>query len=255
MHESEIWITRIFNDHLAGLGNALLNLGNSALNLLGIHSGLHAEARPWANFITMQILVALILVVVFALLRPRFSADRPGRFQHTFELIYEFVNGQADEQVGHEAAPYLAFFGTIFIFILASNLIGIVPGFESPTMNPAVPFGCALATFGYYNMAGISVHGFFRYVRNFAGPMIWLAPLMIPIELIGHLARPLSLGLRLFGNITGDHLVTAIFFGLVPLLVPLPVMFLGLFVAFVQTFVFTLLSMAYFSGAIAHEEH
>ena len=82
-----------------------------------------------------------------------------------------------------------------------------------------------------------------------------LSPLMIPVELIGHIARPLSLGLRLFGNITGDHLVTAIFFGLVPILVPLPVMFLGLFVAFVQTFVFMLLSMAYFSGAISHEEH
>jgi F-type H+-transporting ATPase subunit a len=101
---------------------------------------------------------------------------------------------------------------------------------------------------------GLKEHGI-KYLKQFVGPMWALAPLMIPVELIGHLARPLSLGLRLFGNITGDHLVTAIFFGLAPLLVPLPVMFLGLFVAFVQTFVFMLLSMAYFSGAVSHEEH
>src|SRR5690349_587357 len=136
MHETELWITKIFNDHLAGLGNAALGL-----------VGMPAEPRPWANFVTMQIFVVLLIIVVFAILKSRLSADRPGKLQHTFELIYEFLHGESEDQLGHEGHSYLAFFGTLFIFILFGNLIGVVPGFESPTMNPSVPAGCAAATF------------------------------------------------------------------------------------------------------------
>src|ERR1051325_3865024 len=143
MHETiepELWITKLFNDHLAGLGNA-------ALNLVGVHS----QPPPWANFVCMEILVPPVFVVLFAILRPRLSSDNPGKLQHTFELIYNFLHGESEEQVGHSGPHYIAFFGTIFILILFMNLIGIIPGFESPTMSPAVPLGCAAPTFLYYN--------------------------------------------------------------------------------------------------------
>ncbi len=105
MHGTELWLTKIFNDHLAALGNFFLGL-----------VGMPASARPWANYVVMQLLVVFLIIVIFALLRPRLSADRPGKFQHTFELLYDFVNGQAEDQVGHAAHRYLAFFGTIFHF-------------------------------------------------------------------------------------------------------------------------------------------
>src|SRR5215470_14211399 len=118
MHE-EIWLTRMFNDYLAGVGNLLLSI-----------LGQPTDARPWANFIVMQLLVVAIIVVLFAVLKPRLSVDRPGKVQQTFELIYDFVNGQADDMVGHDGHKHITIFGTLFIFILLSNLIGIIPGFE-----------------------------------------------------------------------------------------------------------------------------
>ena len=140
------------------------------------------------------------------------------------------------------------------LFILFNNLSGLVPGFMPATDNVNTTFACSLTVFVLTHYYGIREHGI-KYVKHFMGPVWWLAPIMIPIEVIGHLSRPLSLGLRLFGNIMGDHLVTGIFFMLIPLFVPLIGMVLGTFVALVQAFVFILLSMAYFSGAVAHEEH
>ncbi len=242
MHETELWVTRLFNDYLAGLGNAMLAI-----------VGMHAEPRPWANFITMQIVVALIIVVVFALLRPRLSADRPGAFQHTFELIHEFLSSESESQVGHEGRRYLAYFGTVFIFILFANLLGIVPGFESPTMVPYVPVGCALATFVYYNLVGLQAQGLFKYLAHFAGPMPFLAPLMIPIELTSHLARPLSLSVRLYANMYAGEQVTLVFLSLTYFLIPAVFMALHVFVSFLQAYIFVLLTMLYVAGAVAHD--
>ena len=244
MHESELWFTKIFNDYLAGAGNAVLGI-----------FGLHAEnaARPWANFITMQILVAAIIVVVFALLRPRLSVDKPGKFQHTFELLYNFLHGESEDQVGHDGPRYLAYFGTIFIFVLFGNLIGIIPGFESPTMVPSVPAGCAMATFVYYNVVGMQAQGIGRYVAHFAGPMPLLAPLMFPIEIVSHLARPLSLTIRLFANMYAGEQVTQVFLGLTYLLIPALFMGLHVFVSFLQAYIFVLLTMMYVSGAVVHD--
>src|SRR5204862_8030174 len=126
MHETEIGLTRLFNDHLAGLGNTLTGL-----------VGIAPQDRPWANFITMQLLVAAIMVILFALLKPRLSRDNPGKLQHTFELAYGFFKDTTEEQVGHRGYHFLAFFGTLFFFSLFSNLIGIIPGLESPTMSSA----------------------------------------------------------------------------------------------------------------------
>lgn len=244
MHETEeIAITRLFNDYLSSLGNTLNGL-----------VGLPHQARPWANFVTMQILVAAIIIVLFAILRPRLSVDRPGKLQHIFEVLYKFFHDEAEDQVGHHGHKYLTFFGTIFIFILFSNLIGIVPGFEAPTMaSPSVPCGCALAVFLYYHLVGIQANGLFKYLAHFAGPMPLLAPLMIPIEIVSHLARPLSLTIRLWANMFAGEQVTMVFLRLTLLAVPALFMGLHVFVSFLQAYIFMLLTMMYVAGATAHE--
>ncbi|SPE38055.1 ATP synthase subunit a [Candidatus Sulfopaludibacter sp. SbA3] len=242
MHETELWLTKIFNDHLASLGNSLAGLVN-----------IGPEPRPWANYIVMQFLVVLIIVVVFALLRPRLSAQNPGKFQHTFELIYDFVKGQGEEQVGHGAHHYIGYFGTIFIFVLFMNLIGIIPGFESPTMSPPVPAGCAVATFCYYNIVGIQANGILKYLAHFVGPIPLMAPLMIPIEVVSHLARPLSLTLRLYANMYAGEQVTMTFLAMTYLGVPVIFMGLHVFVSLLQAYIFMLLTMLYVAGATAHE--
>lgn len=175
-------------------------------------------------------------------------------FRNLVEILVESLSNIIVDTMGPRGKEFVLIVGTLALFILFNNLSGIVPGFLPATDNVNTTFACSLTVFFMTHYYGFKEHGM-KYLKQFVGPMWALAPLMIPIELIGHIARPLSLGLRLFGNITGDHLVTAIFFSLIPLLLPLVPMFLGLFVAFVQTFVFMLLSMAYFSGAISHEEH
>jgi F-type H+-transporting ATPase subunit a len=242
MHETELWITKLFNEQIPGVGNTLIGL-----------AGMPPQARPWANFVTMQLLVAAIIIVLFALLRPSLSPDRPGNLQHTFEMVYDFLSGQADEQVGHEGHRYVPYFGTIFIFVLFSNLIGVIPGLEAPTMVPSVPAGCAIATFCYYNIVGVQANGIFQYLAHFAGPMPLLAPLMIPIELVSHLARPLSLTIRLFANMYAGEQVTMVFLKLTFLIVPAVFMGLHVFVSFLQAYIFMLLTMMYVAGAVSHE--
>jgi F-type H+-transporting ATPase subunit a len=242
MHEPELWITKLFNDHLAGAGNAALRM-----------VGMHAQPRPWANYVAVELLVALIIVVLFAILKPRLSPDSPGKLQHSFELVYQFLHGQSEEQIGHHGPHYIAFFGALFIFILFMNLIGIIPAFESPTMAPAVPLGCAVATFLYYNMVGIKANGVGKYLAHFAGPMPILAPLMIPIEFISHLARPLSLTIRLYANMFAGEQVTMVFLSLTYFLVPVVFMGLHVFVSLLQAYIFMLLAMMYVAGAVAHE--
>ncbi len=244
MHEHELWLTALLNDHLGGLGNAFLSW-----------VGLRAEnpARPWANFVAMEILVALVVIVAFALLRPRLSVDRPGKIQHCFEIIYVFLRNTAEEVVGPHGHAYMGYFGTIFFFILFSNLLGVIPTFESPTMFAAVPLGCALATFVYYNLMGFRAQGLGRYLKHFAGPMPLLAPLMVPIEVISHLSRPLSLTIRLYANMYAGEQVTLAFIGIAPLVVPVAFMGLHVFVAFLQAFIFALLTMVYVAGAVERE--
>ncbi|MDQ6700731.1 MAG: F0F1 ATP synthase subunit A [Acidobacteriota bacterium] len=244
MKEHEIWLTRLFNEHLAGMGNALLGL---------VH--VHAEdpARPWANYITMQLVVALLIVVLFAVLKSGLSVDRPGKLQHLAEIMYQFLHGEAHDNVGHEGHRYLSLFGTLFIFILFANLIGIIPGFESPTQVPYVPAGLAMIAFLYYNWMGIRANGFGKYAAHFVGPIWWMAPLMIPIEIISHLARPMSLTIRLFANMYAGEQVTLVFLSLTYLIAPAIFMGLHVFVSFLQAYIFALLTMMYVGGAVAHE--
>jgi F-type H+-transporting ATPase subunit a len=242
MPETELFVTQILNNNLAGLGNSLIGL-----------VGMAPQERPWANYVAMQLLVALIIIVVFAILRPRLSVDSPGKLQHTFELVHDFVSGQAEENVGHDGHRYVTYFGTVFIFLLFANLIGVVPGFESPTMIPSVPAGLAVATFCYYNIMGVRANGIFKYAVHFAGPIWWMAPLMIPIEIVSHMARPLSLTIRLFANMYAGEQVTGVFLKLTLLFVPALFMGLHVFVSLLQAYIFMLLTMMYVAGAVAHD--
>ncbi len=241
MHESELWITRLFNDYLPGVGNFFLGL-----------VGQHAQARPWADFIVMQIVVVLLLMILAAVLRPRLSPDRPGPMQHIFEMFYDFVKDQAEGQVGHSAHKYVAFFGTVFLFILVCNLIGLIPAFESPTMEVYVTAGCALAAFLYYHVAGVAANGV-GYVKQFLGPMLPLAPLMFIIEIVSHLARVLSLTVRLYANMFAGEQVTLVFISLTKFIAPVIFMGLHVFVGVIQAYIFMLLTMVYVGGAVSHQ--
>ena len=242
--EHQLWITDIVNRAFAGPANAILN---------GLRVPAKDPSHPWTNWMVCEILVVLLIVVLFAALRRRLSVHTPGKLQHTMELTYEFVHASAEEVVGQAGARYLPFFGTIFLFILLMNLIGLIPGFESPTMHPMVPLGLAVAAFAFYHYAGIRAHGF-GYIKQFLGPFWWLAGLMLPIELISHLARPLSLTVRLFANMFAGEQVYSTFVTLTKIIIP--VIFIGLhfFVSFLQAYIFMLLAMVYVGGAVAKEE-
>lgn len=172
-----------------------------------------------------------------------------------FETAVENILGLMEGILGHDAPKYLPLIGTLFIYIFLCNILALIPGFVPPTDNINTNVACSLTVFVYYHIMGIKAHGLKGYLKHFMGPILWLAPLMFVIELIGHCVRPVSLSLRLFGNITGDHLVLGIFSDLVPVLVPVAFLALGLFVSFIQAFVFSLLSMIYINLATAHEEH
>jgi F-type H+-transporting ATPase subunit a len=216
---------------------------------------MHPEdpASPWTNMVTMQILVALIVILIFSIARRGFSVDNPTRLQLVLEGLVNFISGQGSQMVTHGVQRYVPFFGTLFLFVLLCNLIGILPSFESPTMFPPVPLGCALGTFFYYNFVAVRDVGALQHLKHFAGPVWWLSPLMFPIEVISHLARPLSLTIRLYANMFAGELVFLVFLGLVPLFIPVIFMALHTFVAFLQAYIFVLLTMMYVGEAVAHE--
>jgi F-type H+-transporting ATPase subunit a len=244
MREHELWLTRLFNDYLAGVANTILGW---------CHLPAHDPARPWENWIVMELLVIALMMIGVAILRSGLSVDKPGKTQHLIEVIWEFLRGSAEDAGLHHPGKYLPYFGTIFLFVLFCNLIGVIPSFESPTMFPWVPAGCAIATFLYYNFWGFREQGVFSYLKHFAGPMPALAPLMVPIELVSHMARPLSLTIRLFANMFAGEQVTVAFLKLTFLIAPAVFMGLHVFVSFLQAYIFALLTMIYVSGAVEHE--
>jgi F-type H+-transporting ATPase subunit a len=245
MPEHELWVTSLLNRYFAGVANAVLSL-------VGVHAD--NPVKPWANYVAMQVVVALFVIIFFALLRLKLSSSRPGKIQQSFEVVYQFLEGQAQEIVSHGGSRYMHFFATIFLFVLFGNLLGVIPTFESPTMFAPVPLGCALAVFGYYHLMGIQAQGLKKYLAHFAGPMPFLAPLIIPIEIISHLGRLLSLTVRLYANMFAGEQVILIFLSITYLVIPSLFMGLHVFVAFVQAFVFSLLAMIYVSMGVA-EEH
>ncbi len=240
----QLWFTHVLNNLFAGSVTAFLRM---------LHIEPKYPAAPIPNSFAMELLVFGFLLLIFLLLRSRLSVESPGALQHSFEGIEGFVLGQSHEIIGHHSEHYTPFFAIIFIFILICNLIGLIPGFESPTGVPAVPLGCAICAFVYYNVQGFR-HAGVGYLKHFLGPIPVLAPLMLPIELISHTARLLSLTVRLWANIFAGDLITLVFFSMIPIGVPIVFLGLHIVVAVLQAYVFMLLSIIYVSGAVS-EEH
>jgi len=192
----------------------------------------------------------ILLLIIFAVLATRKIELIPTKAQNFFEIIISGMEEFMVDITGEEGRWFFPVIATIFIYIATCNLLGLVPGFYPPTASINTTVSCAIPVFLFTHFIGIKYHGI-KYVKHFLGPVWWLIPIILPIELIGHLARILSLSFRLFGNITGHELVLAILFMLAgAFFAPLPIMAMGIFVALVQAFVFFLLSIMYFSGAM-----
>lgn len=208
-------------------------------------------------------LVGLLFVVFGMLYRAKLSGtknatvpDKGITFRNIFEALGQFIYNLARNIMGEEEAKkYYTVIMLLFTFVFANNLIGLIPGFLPPTDNFNTTLALGVFVFLYYNFQGIRAQGLVGHIKHFMGPVWYLAVLIFPIELISHTVRPLSLGLRLKGNMEGDHLVLSIFSGLIPYIVPIPFYVIGLFVCFMQAFVFTLLTMVYISLATAHHDH
>ena len=243
MHE-QLWFTAVLNKLLGGATTALLEA-------LHIHPS--DPSAPIPNYVAMQILVVLLLMLLFAFVRARLSVESPGVWQHIVETLRDFLQDMSREIIGSHSEGYTPFMLCLFLFILISNLLGLIPTFETPTATPSVPFGCAILTFGYYNLQGVLKQGLLRYLWHFTGPIWWLSWLMLPIEIISHLARLLSLTVRLWANMFAGELVTLVFFSMIPIALPVIFNALHILVAVLQAYVFVLLTAIYLSGAVATE--
>ncbi len=207
------------------------------------------------DHLVMAVFAATALSVFAIRFRRRISVENPGRLQLVLEGLVGVLLGLLRDNVGPKGRPFLGLVGTLAVFILLSNLLGLVPFFSSPTVSINMPVGCALVAFFYYNLQGIREYGAKKYFAHFLGPSPYLAVVMLPIEIISHLSRILSLSVRLFGNIFGEELVVIVFAFLVPLVIPVPMMLFGVFGSTLQAFVFTMLTVIYLGGAVVAEEH
>ncbi len=238
-------LRHFLNRHFAGPIDALLLR-------LGIHPA--QPHQPITNALTLELVAFTLLLLFFLLVRASLRVEKPGALQLTAESIYEFVDGQGESIIGHGYLRHMPFVATILLFVFVCNMIGLLPGIDTPTSSPVVPLGLALLTFVYYNAVGIFANGPVGYFKHFLGPVWWMAPFMLPLEIISHIARILSLTVRLYANMFASDLLTLVFFSLVP--IGLPIVFLGLHfaVAIIQAYVFMLLAMIYLSQAASHDE-
>lgn len=242
MQES-LAITRFFNQLLGGLVASLLHAVGIAAD----------PATAINNAFALELLVASGLIAFFVIVRVSLSVEKPNPAQQIAEMVHEGIGGLGEQIIGHGYEKFQAFLTCIFLFVLFNNLIGLIPGVPAPTTSPVVPLGLAIPTFLYYNYQGFRAQGPIGYLKHFMGPIWWMSWLLLPIEIVSHLARIMSLTIRLYANMYASDLVTLGFFSLIP--IGVPAIFLGLhvFVSVIQAFVFTLLSMIYLSLAVAHE--
>jgi len=207
-----------------------------------------SEAGADAVVYTWLIMLGLLLVSLAA---TKSLQAVPSGLQNFMEVIVGGIENMLVDTMGEHGRPFFPLIATLALFILVSNLIGLVPGFFPPTANINTTAACAVVVFVATHIVGVKEHGA-GYIKHFLGPIAWLAPMMFFIEVIGHFSRVISLTLRLFGNMNGHELVLIIFFGLAPFLVPLPMMLMGVLVSFIQAFVFMLLAMIYIQGSLEH---
>lgn|SRR5487761_1082129 len=237
------FLAHLLNLWLAGPATRLLVMvGRPPLN----------PAAPIDGVFTMELMGFLLLIVFFLVVRMTLNVEKPGVHQQLAEMVEEFVTGQTEPIIGEKYRRYLPFLSALLLFVLVNNLLGLLPDVNTATASPVVPLGLALLTFAYYHWQGLKEHKA-GYAKQFLGPLWWIAWLMLPIELISHLARILSLTIRLFANMFASDLLILIFFSLFPF--ALPVIFIGLHlgVSLIQAYVFMLLASIYIGQAIAHE--
>lgn len=240
---TQLLFTRFLNNHFAAPVTSFLR---------ALHVRPAYPAAPITNAFSMELLVFVVLIVYFVTVRLSLNVEKPNPVQHLAEMTHEFVSQQSESIIGHGWERFTSYLTALGLFILLANLMGIVPGLESPTANVVVPLGFAILTFLYYHYHGIRENGW-GYVKQFLGPVWWLYPLLLPIEIISHFGRILSLTVRLYANMFAGDLVTLAFFSLVPVGIPLIFLGLHLGVALVQAYVFFLLAAIYLSMAVAHD--
>ncbi len=212
---------------------------------------IHATGLPGYLVFTWFMMFIIIVLAVIARTSLKLM---PGGFQNVVEaVVYGFYNFVEEILGEEEAKKHFPLLATLGIFIFFANVVELVPGFIPPTSAWNTTISMAIIVFIYYQYIGIKTHKF-RYIKHFLGPVWWLTPLMLPVEIIGHFARILSLSVRLFGNIGGDDILLAVLFFLAPWLVPLPVMALVLLAAVIQSFIFPLLSTLYIADALSGYE-
>ena len=269
MGEGLLWVTIALNRLLGKPVGALL----AALHI-------HPENAefPIPNHVAFEIVVFALAAVFFLWLRTRISVDRPGGTQQCMEAVLTNSMGVGiqdllDDNVGHDGRKYVAMLGSIGIFVLICNLVGLFPSFMSPTAVVSVPLGCAIVVFIYYNWVGVVKHGVLGHGKHFLGPVLAMSPIMFPIEIVSNLARLLSLTVRLWVNMFVSETLYILFLGLmlemylfmghlgkwgyigaiIPLVGPVPFILLHIFVAILQAFVFTILPVIYVAGAVGDE--
>lgn len=242
--EHSLYIVELFNEIFS---KPLASL----LGLIGIEVKHPEHLIP--DYLVMSLIVAVIIILFFGL-SSRKLKPVPSKLQSFLEIVIETFEGLLVDTIGEKGKKYLPMIATVGIFILISNLLGLIPGFMAPTSKLNVTAGCALTVFVYYHWQGIRSQGLLKYLKHFMGPIPLLAPLMIPIEVISHFSRPVSLSIRLFGNIFAEELLIVIIASIIPFFLPLPFMAVAIFTSIIQAFVFVLLSCIYIAGAVAHEE-
>ncbi|MFC1813533.1 F0F1 ATP synthase subunit A [Thermodesulfobacteriota bacterium] len=214
--------------------------------LIGLDHFAHAYPHVIYSWVVMT------LLIVMGAIGAKSVSLVPTKMQNFFEVIISGMEEFMVDITGEEGRSYFFIIATVFLYILGCNLIGLVPGFFPPTANLNTTLSCAIVVVFATHVIGIKHHGA-KYIKHFMGPMLAMAPLIFVIEIIGHTARLLSLSFRLFGNMVGHEIVLGILFMLAGLFfAPLPIMALGIFVSFIQAFVFFLLSIIYFTGSIEH---
>ncbi len=242
--EPKLFLVDLFN---RVLGKPLAAL----LHLVGIE--VRNPNRLLPDNVVMSLIVMILLILFFSLASRRLRPV-PGRLQSFLELIIGSFDNLIADIIGEEGQKFLPVIGTVGIFIFSCNMIGLFPGFMSPTSKINTTFGCALVIFLYYHFQGMKAQGVLKYLRHFVGPIPALAPLLIPIEVISHFSRAVSLSMRLFGNIFAEDVLILIVGAILPFILPLPFMAVAIFTAVIQSFVFVLLSCIYIGGAVVHEQ-
>ena len=242
MHEPSL-ITDTLNKYFGNLATQVLH---------AVHVQPYNPHAPITETFAMEIVVLGLLFLFFVLVRISLNVENPGPIQQLAEMLHGFVSDQADSIIGHGGQRYVMFTTCVLMFVLLSNLLGMVPGLLAPTSVATVPLGVALLCFFYYHFHGVRENGV-GYFKQFVGPIWWISWMMLPIELISHFARILSLTVRLYANMFAGEMVTLVFFSLIPIGIPIVFMGLHLGVALIQAYIFMLLTMIYVSQAVAHD--